>query len=38
MTTSGSSDFAGYQVLVVGGTRGEGHTIASAFADLRRSR
>jgi len=32
MTTSGSYDFAGYQVLVVGGTRGEGHAIASAFA------
>lgn len=33
MTTSGSYDFAGYQVLVVGGTRGEGHRIASSFAD-----
>lgn len=32
MTTSGSYDFAGYQVLVVGGTRGEGHAIASSFA------
>ena len=32
MTTSGSYDFNGYQVLVIGGTRGEGHTIASAFA------
>lgn len=32
MTTSGSYDFTGYQVLVVGGTRGEGHTIASSFA------
>ncbi len=32
MTTAGSYDFNGYQVLVVGGTRGEGHTIASAFA------
>lgn len=32
MTTSGSYDFTGYQVLVVGGTRGEGHAIASAFA------
>lgn len=31
--TSGSSDFADYQVLVVGGTRGEGHTIATAFAE-----
>ena len=31
--TSGSYDFAGYQVLVVGGTRGEGHTIATAFAE-----
>lgn len=30
--TSGSYDFTGYEVLVVGGTRGEGHTIASAFA------
>ena len=26
---SGSYDFNGYQVLVVGGTRGEGHRIAS---------
>lgn len=26
-------DFSGYQVLVVGGTRGEGHAIASSFAD-----
>ena len=32
MTTSGSYDFTDYQVLVVGGTRGEGHSIASAFA------
>ncbi|MCY4725761.1 SDR family oxidoreductase [Nocardioides sp. STR2] len=32
MTTAGSYDFNGYQVLVVGGTRGEGHSIASAFA------
>lgn len=32
MSTSGSYDFTGYQVLVVGGTRGEGHTIASSFA------
>ena len=32
MTTSGSYDFTGYQVLVVGGTRGEGHAIASSFA------
>ena len=31
--TSGSYDLAGYQVLVVGGTRGEGHTIATAFAE-----
>ena len=30
--TSGSYDFTGYEVLVIGGTRGEGHTIASAFA------
>src|SRR4051794_22728538 len=29
---SGSYDFTGYQVLVIGGTRGEGHAIASAFA------
>lgn len=26
-------DFSGYQVLVVGGTRGEGHAIAGSFAD-----
>ena len=32
MTTAGSYDFNGYQVLVVGGTRGEGHRIASAFS------
>ncbi|GAA1939244.1 SDR family oxidoreductase [Nocardioides hwasunensis] len=32
MTTAGSYDFTGYQVLVVGGTRGEGHAIASSFA------
>jgi 3-oxoacyl-[acyl-carrier protein] reductase len=32
MTTSGSYDFTGYQVLVIGGTRGEGHSIASSFA------
>jgi 3-oxoacyl-[acyl-carrier protein] reductase len=32
MTTSGSYDFSGYQVLVIGGTRGEGHAIASSFA------
>lgn len=32
MMTSGSYDFAGYEVLVVGGTRGEGHAIATAFA------
>ncbi|MBC2934112.1 SDR family oxidoreductase [Nocardioides sp. zg-1228] len=32
MTTSGSYDFTGYQVLVVGGARGEGHAIASDFA------
>ena len=32
MTTSGSYDFTGYQVLVVGGTRGEGHAIATSFA------
>lgn len=30
--TSGSYDFTGYQVLVVGGTRGEGHAIATAMA------
>lgn len=30
--TSGSYDFGGYQVLVVGGTRGEGHAIATSFA------
>ncbi len=30
---SGSYDFTDYQVLVVGGTRGEGHAIASAFAE-----
>src|SRR5688572_10630789 len=30
--TSGSYDFTGYQVLVVGGTRGDGHAIASSFA------
>lgn len=30
--TSGSYDFTGYEVLVVGGTRGEGHAIASSFA------
>ena len=29
--TSGSYDFTGYEVLVVGGTRGEGHAIASSF-------
>ena len=32
MTTAGSYDFNGYQVLVVGGTRGEGRRIASAFS------
>lgn len=32
MTTSGSYDFTGYQVLVIGGTSGEGHSIASSFA------
>ena len=32
MTTSGSYDFTGYQVFVIGGTRGVGHGIASAFA------
>jgi 3-oxoacyl-[acyl-carrier protein] reductase len=31
--TSGLHDFTGYEVLVVGGTRGEGYAIASAFAD-----
>jgi 3-oxoacyl-[acyl-carrier protein] reductase len=31
--TSGLHDFTGYQVLVVGGTRGDGHAIASSFAD-----
>ena len=30
--TSGSYDFTGYEVLVIGGTRGQGHTIASSFA------
>lgn len=30
--TSGSYDFTGYEVLVVGGTRGEGHAIATEFA------
>jgi len=30
---SGSYDFTGYQVLVIGGTRGEGHAIASGFAE-----
>ena len=30
--TSGSYDFAGYEVLVVGGTRGQGHAIATEFA------
>ncbi len=30
--TSGSYDFTGYEVLVIGGTRGEGHAIATAFA------
>ncbi|HEY0644935.1 MAG TPA: hypothetical protein VGD39_16020, partial [Nocardioides sp.] len=30
--TSGSYDFTGYEVLVVGGTRGDGHTIATSFA------
>ena len=30
--TSGSYDFTGYEVLVVGGTRGEGHAIATAMA------
>lgn len=30
--TSGAHDFTGYEVLVVGGTRGEGHAIATAFA------
>src|SRR5690349_4477453 len=32
MTSAGSYDFNGYQVLVIGGTRGEGHAIASSFA------
>ena len=30
--TSGSYDFTGYEVLVVGGTRGVGHTLATSFA------
>jgi 3-oxoacyl-[acyl-carrier protein] reductase len=30
--TSGSYDFTGYEVLVVGGTRGEGHALATSFA------
>ena len=30
--TSGSYDFTGYEVLVVGGTRGQGHDIATSFA------
>ena len=30
---SSAPDFSGYQVLVVGGTRGEGHAIAHSFAD-----
>lgn len=30
--TSGSYDFTGYEVLVVGGTRGDGHTLATSFA------
>lgn len=30
--TSGSHDFTGYEVLVIGGTRGEGHAIATSFA------
>lgn len=30
--TSGSYDFTGYEVLVVGGTRGEGHAIATSFS------
>ncbi len=30
--TAGAYDFTGYQVMVVGGTRGEGHAIATAFA------
>lgn len=30
--TSGSYDFTGYEVLVIGGTRGEGHAIATSFA------
>lgn len=33
MTPSGWYDFTGYKVVVVGGTRGEGHAIASAFAE-----
>lgn len=31
--TSGWYDFTDYQVLVVGGTRGQGHAIATAFAE-----
>lgn len=31
--SSVAHDFTDYQVLVVGGTRGTGHTIATAFAD-----
>lgn len=31
--TSGMHDFTDHQVLVVGGTRGDGHAIATAFAD-----
>ena len=30
---SGQADFTGYQVLVVGGTRGHGHAVARGFAD-----
>jgi 3-oxoacyl-[acyl-carrier protein] reductase len=30
--SAGSYDFTGYEVLVVGGTRGDGHTIATSFA------